>query len=116
MDIMLTVSYSVKIPKDEFLNSENGYVKEEMRRQLERLFPEKIALTENTVAQREHLIHAPLCSSCAWELEADFKNEEFVKKLREKTKKNISRKLDLSPEIAYYLGDRRKERENYERF
>lgn len=64
MDIMLTVSYSVKIPKDEFLNSENGYVKEEMRRQLERLFPEEI----------------------------------------------------LSPEIAYYLGDRRKERENYERF
>lgn len=109
MDIMLTVSYSVKIPKDEFFNSENGYVKEEMRRQLERLFPEEIALTENTVAQREHLIHAPLCSSCAWELEADFKNEEFVKKLREKTKK-------IYPEIAYYLGDRRKERENYERF
>lgn len=60
MDIMLTVSYSVKIPKDEFFNSENGYVKEEMRRQLERLFPEEIALTENTVAQREHLIHASL--------------------------------------------------------
>ena len=132
MDIMLTVSYSVKIPKDEFFNSENGYVKEEMRQQLERLFPEEIALTEDTVAQREHLIHAPLhenknalkcascgkwlympgkehlqecleyckmvkeiplCSSCAWELEADFKNEEFVRKLRKKVNKKYLPKV-----------------------
>nr|MDE7477720.1 hypothetical protein [Lachnospiraceae bacterium] len=29
----------------------------------------------------------PLCSSCAWEQEADMKNEEFVQKLKE----NVSR-------------------------
>lgn len=123
MDIMLTVSYTLKIPKDKFFCSETGYVKEEMRERLERLFPEEIALTEDTIARREHLIHyplhenknslrcascgkwlympgkeylqasleyckmvkeIPLCSSCAWELEADLENEEFVRKLREK--------------------------------
>lgn len=127
MDIMLTVSYSLKIPRDQFFNSENGYVKAEMRKQLEKLFPKEISLMEDTVAQREHLMHMPLyenknslrcascgkwlyipgkelpqvcledckivkeiplCPSCAWELEADFKNEEFVRKLREKSAKS----------------------------
>lgn len=72
MDIMLTVSYSLKIPKDEFFHPENGEVNKEMREKLEKLFPEEIALTENVVAQKEHLIHYPLrenknclrCASC----------------------------------------------------
>ncbi len=34
MDIMLTISYSLKIPNDEFFCSETGYVKEEMQEQL----------------------------------------------------------------------------------
>lgn len=122
IDVMLTVSYTLKIPKDEFWNPENGKVNEEMRQRLEKLFPEEIALTEDAVAQREHLMHyslrenknclrcascgkwlympgkeylaegleyckmrkkIPLCSSCAWELEKDLENEEFVQKLRE---------------------------------
>ncbi len=123
MDIMLTVGYSLKIARDKFFNFENGYVKEEIKKQLEKLFPEEIALSEDAVAQREHLIHAPLhenknalrcascgkwlympgkehsqvcleyckmvkeiplCFGCAWELETDLKNEEFVRKLKEK--------------------------------
>ena len=123
MDIMLTVSYTLEIPKDKFFCSETGYVKEEMRERLEKLFPKEIALTGDTIARRENLIHyplhenknslrcascgkwlympgkeylpvcldycrmvkeIPLCSSCAWELEADLENEEFVQKLREK--------------------------------
>ncbi|NBK93556.1 hypothetical protein D5278_16500 [bacterium 1XD21-13] len=127
MDIMLTVSYSLKIPRDQFFNSKNGYVKAEIRKQLEKLFPKEISLLEDTVAQREHLIHMPLyenknslkcascgkwlympekefsqacleyckivkdiplCPSCAWELEADFKNEEFIQKLRKKSVKS----------------------------
>ncbi len=27
----------------------------------------------------------PLCPSCAWELEKDMENEEFVRKLRERS-------------------------------
>lgn len=122
MDIMLTVSYSLKIPKDEFFHPENGEVNKEIREKLKKLFPEEIALTENVVAQKEHLIHyplrenknclrcascgkwlympgreylpvsleyckvvkeIPLCSSCAWELEKDMENEEFVQKFME---------------------------------
>ena len=121
MDIMLTVSYALKISKDDFF-TESGKVKEEAKAQLEKLFPKEIALMENVIAEREHLIHyplyenknclrcascgkwlympgkdyfpvsldyckmvkeIPLCFSCAWELEADLKNEEFVRKLRE---------------------------------
>lgn len=121
MDIMLTVSYSLKIPKERFFHTESGDVKEEIREQIEKLFPEEIVLEEDAIAQREHLIHyplienknclrcascgkwlympekeylpvsleycklvkeIPLCSSCAWELEQDMENEEFVRKLR----------------------------------
>lgn len=121
MDILLTVSYSLKIPKEKFFHPENGYVKEEIREQLEKLFPEEFVLAEDAVAQREHLIHnplienknclrcascgkwlympgkeylpggleyckvvkeIPLCSSCAWELEKDMENEEFVRELK----------------------------------
>lgn len=121
MDIMLTVSYSLKIPKEKFFHPESGYVKEEIEEQLEKLFPEEIVLAEGTAARREHLIHyplvenrnclrcascgrwlympgkeyppvsleygrvvkeIPLCSSCAWELEKDMENEEFVRKLK----------------------------------
>lgn len=32
MDIMLTIGYSLKIPRDKFFNSENGYVKEEIKK------------------------------------------------------------------------------------
>jgi hypothetical protein len=127
MDIMLTVSYSLKIPSDEFFCSETGYIKEEMQEQLQKLFPNEMTLTENAVAKREHLIHSPLyenknsmrcvscgkwlympnkehlqvsleyckvvkgiplCPSCAWELEYDLKNEEFVRELKEKRYKD----------------------------
>lgn len=130
MDIMLTVSYSLKIPKEDFFHSKDG-VKREVMEQLEKLFPQEIVLAEDSVAQREHLIHypmhenknslrcascgkwlympgkellqvcleyckmvkdIPLCSSCAWELEADLKDEEFVQKLREKSN-NVDSKL-----------------------
>ena len=72
MDMMLTVSYSLKIPKEEFFHPESGEVKEEMREQLEKLFPKEIVLPGGTAAKREHLIHAPLienknclrCASC----------------------------------------------------
>lgn len=124
MSIMLTISYFLKIPEDEFFVQETGYVKEVMQEQLEKIFPKEITLTDNVVAQREHLIHyplcenknclrcvscgkwlhmpnkeclslvsledckmikgIPLCSSCAWELEADLEDEAFVRKLKEK--------------------------------
>lgn len=69
---MLTVSYALDIPKDEFFQLENGEVRETIEDQLEKLFPKEIALTENASAQREHLIHYPLhedknalrCASC----------------------------------------------------
>ncbi|MDE5823327.1 MAG: hypothetical protein K2H91_01375 [Lachnospiraceae bacterium] len=118
---MLTVSYSLEIPREDFFRSESGEVREEMDEQLEKLFPKEIVLNGNAAAQREHLIHyplqenknalrcaacgkwlympekealsvsldyckmvkeIPLCSSCAWELEADMKNEKFVQRLR----------------------------------
>lgn len=130
MDIMLTVSYTLKIPKDSFFCSETGEVKEEMLSQLEKLFPKEIALTEDAIIRREHLIHyplhenkdslrcascgkwlympgreympvsldycrmvkgIPLCSGCAWELEADLENEEFVRKLRKKRDEGFER-------------------------
>lgn len=122
MDIMMTVSYSLKIPEDEFFHSENRDARGKMREQLEKLFPKEIVIMEDTVAKREHLVHypllenknclrcascgkwlympgkehlvegleyckmvkeIPLCPSCAWELEADMKNDEFVQKLKE---------------------------------
>lgn len=135
MDIMLTVSYSVEISKDEFFCRETGYVTEEMQKRLEQLFPEKIKLTGNAVAQRQQMIHCPLyenknalrcascgkwlympekeylpaglepckmvkeiplCPSCAWELEQDLKDEDFVWKLTEKRLQNIGNKKDYT--------------------
>ena len=69
---MLTVSYSLEIPRDDFFRSESGEVREEMEEQLEKLFPKEIVLNGNAFAQREHLIHYPLrenknalrCASC----------------------------------------------------
>lgn len=126
MDIMLTVSYCINIPRDEFFETESGEVNEEIMERLETLFPKEIVLAKEVAAQREHLIHyplienknslrcvccgrwlympdkeylpvsleycqmvegIPLCSSCAWELEADMKNETFVQKLREQIPK-----------------------------
>lgn len=123
MDLMITVSYSLKIPRDDFFHAENGTIKDEIEEQLEKLFPAEIALTADTAVQREHRIcyplvehrnclrcaacgmwlympgkeylpacleyckmvkQIPLCPSCAWELEKDLENEEFVRKLREK--------------------------------
>ncbi|MDE6232601.1 MAG: hypothetical protein K2M60_04540 [Lachnospiraceae bacterium] len=131
MDIMLTVSYSLNIPKDEFFHPETGDVKVEMIEQLEKLFPKEIALTEDAVAQRKNLIHyplienknslrcascgnwlympgkeylpvcleyckmvkeIPLCSCCAWELEADLNDEEFVRQLREKISNTLPKR------------------------
>lgn len=123
MDMMLTVSYSLKIPREDYFDAESGHIRAEIEEQLEKLFPTKIALTADVAANREHLIsyplvenqnclrcascgrwlympgkedlpaclepcrmvkQIPLCSSCAWELEKDLENEEFVCKLREK--------------------------------
>ena len=131
MDIMLTVSYSVEIPEDQFFCPETGYVKEEIQKRLEQLFPEEIVLTGNAAAQRQQMIHCPmhedenvlrcascgrwlympekehppvclepcrmvreipLCSGCAWELERDLKDEEFVRKLKEKRFQNSGNK------------------------
>ena len=72
INIMLAVSYSLEIPKDEFFQSGNGKVKEETEEQLEKLFPKEIVLTGHTAAQREHLICYPLyehknalrCTTC----------------------------------------------------
>lgn len=122
MDIMLTISYSLKIPRDAFFQPENGCVQAGIRERLNALFPSKITLTEGAVAKREHLVHypleegknalrcascgkwlyvpgketlpvcleygrqvkgIPLCPSCAWELNEDLKDEEFVRKLTE---------------------------------
>lgn len=139
INIMLTVSYSLEIPRDEFFQSGNGRVKEEMEEQLEKLFPKEIVLTGHIAAQREHLFHYPLhenknalrcascgkwlympgkeylpvsldcckmvkgillCTSCAWELEADMENEMFVRKLMEQMKREPSRngECEISPE------------------
>ena len=72
MNIMLTVSYCIDIPKEDFFYVESGEVKEEIMERLETLFPKEIALTKEVAAQREHLIHYPLmegknslrCASC----------------------------------------------------
>ena len=72
MDIMLTVSYSLKIPKEKFFHMGSGDVKEDVREELEKLFPEEIVLAGGAAAQREHLVHYPLienqnclrCASC----------------------------------------------------
>lgn len=72
INIMLTVSYSLEIPRDEFFQSGNGEVREEMEEQLEKLFPKEIVLAGHAAAKREHLIHYPLlenknalrCASC----------------------------------------------------
>lgn len=129
---MLTVSYSLKLPRDEFY-SEKGDVKEKMEAQLEALFPEEIVLTKDSVTQREHMAYypliekknalkcascgkwlyiqgkedlpvcleyckmvkeIPLCPSCAWELEADLENEEFVWKLREKANSRFGERYE----------------------
>lgn len=131
MDLMLTVSYSLKVPKDEFFYTEKGYIKEEMQKQLEKAFPKKIILKQDVAAKREHLIYyplhenknslrcascgkwlympekenlqvcleycktvkeIPLCPSCAWELEADLEDEEFLWKLKEKQKEHFSKR------------------------
>ncbi len=124
MNLMVTVSYALNIPRDDFFYAENGTIKEEIGEQLERLFPTEIVLAEDVSAHREHRIcyplvensnclrcvscgmwlympgkedlpvcledckmvkQIPLCPSCAWELEKDMENEEFVRKLRERS-------------------------------
>ena len=72
MNIMLTVSYAIDIPRDAFFHADHGAVKEEIMERLEALFPREITLTENADAHRTHLIHYPLienknslrCASC----------------------------------------------------
>lgn len=72
MNIMLTVSYEIDIPRDAFFHAKSGVVNEEIMRRLETLFPKEIALTENADAHRTHVIHYPLlenknslrCASC----------------------------------------------------
>ncbi len=72
MNIMLTVSYAIDIPRDAFFHADHGAVKEEIMERLEALFPREITLTENADAHRTHLIQYPLienknslrCASC----------------------------------------------------
>lgn len=42
MDIMLTVSYCINIPRDEFFETESGEVNEEIMERLETLFPKEV--------------------------------------------------------------------------
>lgn len=76
MDIMLTVSYSLTIPREKFFypdeDPRHGYPREEIKARLEELFPKKIMLAKDISAQREHLTHCPLyengnalrCAAC----------------------------------------------------
>ena len=50
MNIMLTVSYAIDIPRDAFFHADHGAVKEEIMERLEALFPREITLTENADA------------------------------------------------------------------
>lgn len=59
MNIMLTVSYAIDIPRDAFFHAKSGVVNEEIMRRLETLFPKEIALTESADAHRTHVIHYP---------------------------------------------------------
>lgn len=70
MDISLTVSYHVKIEKDAFFNPETGELNDEIEKQLEKLFSDKIELSEQNVAIKNYLSHYPLyegknCLRCA---------------------------------------------------
>ena len=73
MDIMLTVSYALRIPREEFFEAGRGIPKEKMMRFLQTQFPKKIEFPQAGVtAKREHLMHVPLtenqnalkCASC----------------------------------------------------
>lgn len=72
MDIVLTISYSLNIPRDEFFDPQSRCVTEKMRERLEAVFPQELTLTADTTAKREHLYHFPLyegknslkCASC----------------------------------------------------
>ena len=41
MNIMLTVSYAIDIPRDAFFHAKSGVVNEEIMRRLETLFPKR---------------------------------------------------------------------------
>ena len=72
MEISLTVSYNVTIDKDEFWNPETGELNSEIERQLEKIFPKKIKLSDKDVTERNHISYYPLnegknclrCVSC----------------------------------------------------
>lgn len=72
MNLMLTVSYSINIPHDQFFCAENGEVNEKIKKRLETLFPKEIVLVENVDIHRAHLLNYPLienknslrCVSC----------------------------------------------------
>lgn len=73
MDIMLTVSYALHIPREEFYEAGRGIPKEKMMRFLQEQFPKKIEFPQAGVtARREYLMHVPLnengnalkCASC----------------------------------------------------
>ena len=57
MDMMLTVSYSLKIPKDEFFYAESGRVKDEMKEQMEAFLPELKKKVEEASKQSEDFFH-----------------------------------------------------------
>ncbi len=42
MNMMLTVSYCINIPRDEFFETESGEVNEEIAERLETLFPKEV--------------------------------------------------------------------------
>lgn len=72
MELIITVSYSLKIPREDYFEAESGTIKEEIEERLEALFPLELALTDKDTAHREHLISYPLienhnclrCASC----------------------------------------------------
>lgn len=76
MEISLTINYKIEIDKDDFWDLETGKPKADMKESLNRYFPEKIALSKNSVTTRNHISYIPLkegknclkCASCGMAL------------------------------------------------
>lgn len=70
MEISLTVSYKMEIDKDDFWDTETGKIKAEVKKQLEKMFPKELELSEDGHAIRKHISYVPLkegknCLKCA---------------------------------------------------
>ena len=71
MEISLTISYHVTIDKDEFWDSETGKLNSKIECQFEKIFPEKIKLSDKDTTKRNHISYYPLhegknCLRCAF--------------------------------------------------